>query len=129
MLRIAIDAMQPLLGEILESAIAAEPDMMIVGHANRGESMCLAAKRLRADVAIVGEHEAPSDEWMQLFRERPQLVLFNITNKGRTAVRHDSSSTDVIIEDVSPSKLIQAIRAAATEGKSNEGKKSGQAQP
>jgi hypothetical protein len=116
--------MQPLLGEILESAIAAEPDMVIAGPIDRSESMCSAAKRLRADVVIVGEHQARSDESMLLFRERPQLMLFEITNNGRRAIRRDSSSTELIIEDVSPSKLMQAIRAAATKGQRNEGEKS-----
>ena len=129
LLRIAIVTMQPLLGEILESAIAAEPDMIIAGPSDRNESMRSAAKRLRLDVVIVGEHEVQSDDLMLLFRERPQLTLFEITKNGRGATRRDSSSTEMFIEDVSPSKLIQAIRAAATRGQRIEGEKSEQPQP
>jgi DNA-binding NarL/FixJ family response regulator len=111
-----IIAMQPLLGEIIENSIAAEPDMIIAGAVNPSESVGAAAKRLSADIVILGEgDETPGDVAAQLLGERPQTKLFVVAGNGRSVTQYSLKLNQIAIEDISPSKLVQAIRAATTD--------------
>ena len=109
--------MQPLLGEIIEHSIAAEPDMIIAGSVNPSESVSAAAKRLNADIVILGEGDVtPRNVAAQLLSERPQSKLFVVAENGRSVTQYSLKLNQIAIEDVSLGKLVRAIRAATTDG-------------
>lgn len=113
-LRIIIAAMEPLLGQIVRRAVGAEPDMVIVGSVERVERLPTVAKQLRPDVVIMGQSdELPSDKVMQLLSEQVRPKLLVIGANGRNITRYLLALDQLVIEDVSPSDLVEAVRAAA----------------
>jgi len=112
-MRILIAAMQPLLRQMIESAISAEPDMDIAGPIETNESICAAAERLHADVLIAGpgaKHQA-----VQLLRELPELKVFTISGDGRWATHYELRLSQDILADVSLSRLVSAVRDAVVQ--------------
>jgi DNA-binding NarL/FixJ family response regulator len=112
-MRIVIAAVQPLLREMIENAIAAEPDMVIVGPVKPIETTHAAAERLHADVVIVGNSD--KDQALQLLRGLPRLKVFVLAGNGRYAMQYDLRLNQQAFADISLGRLISAIRAAVTQ--------------
>ena len=119
--RILLVAMPSMLREIVEGILASEPDMIVVRDVRRAETIAAAAKRLRADVVILGESHASSGEepWRAL-NEDPHLRVLSIAEDGRRATRYELRPHRSVIEEVSSMSLIEAIRVALTREATNE---------
>jgi hypothetical protein len=119
LLRILLVAMEPLLGQIVESAIGFESDMMIVGSVKRVAQAHSAARRLGAHVLIVSEAESLTTEHVVRFLiDQPERMLFVIDADGRRATQYSLSGQAIRqqpIYDLSASNLVAAIHAAAKE--------------
>jgi DNA-binding NarL/FixJ family response regulator len=98
-----------MLRSIVESAVASQPDMRVVGNGEHG-SLDEAIERNRADVLIANEQPDRPESWFHPFLiAHPTLKVFVLTQDGRNATllqfRRDR------IADASPTTLVDAIRS------------------
>ena len=99
-----------MLRSIIESAVAAQPDMRVLEYTEHG-SLEETVARTHADVLIVNEQPDRSETWFRsLLAMHPWLKVFVLTQDGRNATllefRRDR------LADASPTTLIEAIRTA-----------------
>lgn len=117
MIRIVLASTPPLLREIVESAVAAESDMIIVGPVQESEDLYAATTRLRADVVIVSEQRVSATEPVRVLSRWCRLKLFAIARNGRRVTQYAVRLVErQSIDDISPASLVAAIRAAAEHG-------------
>jgi hypothetical protein len=114
-LRILIVAMPRMLHEIVEATISSQPDMILTGPVRRSERIAAAARRVRADLVIVGESRDNLGQrpW-QLLTESPRLKVLAISTDGHRATRYELRPHQMVIDNISPAHLVDAIRATAT---------------
>jgi chemotaxis response regulator CheB len=112
-IRILVVAMPRMLQGIIESVVSSQPDMTLVGPARRNKSVAAAARRVRADIVILGESQEDigGTPW-QVLNENPRLKIVTISPDGHRATRYEMRPHQVDFDDVSPEGLIHAIRAA-----------------
>jgi DNA-binding NarL/FixJ family response regulator len=105
--------MPRLLRQILEGAVASQPDVTVIRHVRPSENLAAAAKRVRADIVILGEAQegAEGAPWEVLDKE-PRLKLLVISSDGHRATRYELRPHQVLIDDLSPEGLIDAVRTA-----------------
>jgi DNA-binding NarL/FixJ family response regulator len=115
-IRILMTAMPHLLHEIVETMVTSQPDMASAGCVRRSESVAEAARRVRADLVILGEnHEGADGAPWDVLNEYPRLKLLTISSDGHRATRYELRPHQVVIDEISPENLIGAIRAAMDE--------------
>ena len=114
-IRILITPMPRLLQQIIERMLASQPDMIVTAQAKPSKSMATAAKRVRADIVILAESRegAGGTPW-QVLNENPRLKLLTISRDGHRATRYELRPHEVVIDDISPKDLVDAIRASMT---------------
>jgi DNA-binding NarL/FixJ family response regulator len=102
--------MPRLLRDIIDDAIAREPDMMLIDEAG-GDFEAL-VHRSAADVAIVVD-DSPDREAVhrQMLVDHPELKILVVTDDGRTAQLLELRRR--LMSDVSAQSLVRAIRDAA----------------
>ena len=111
-IRILITAMPRLLREIVETMVAAQPDMIVAGQVKRSESVAAAARRVRADIVVLGDSLREHGEVpRRMLNEDPRLKLLAVAGDGRQAMLYEMRLHQAVIDDVSPGSLADAIRA------------------
>lgn len=99
-----------MLGEIVESAVSAEPDMHIVGMLEPFD-VADPARWPAADAAIVGlEKEDDIARLQALLRLRPELKLLVLTRDGRRGFLYRLLPSRADLGELSPTRLVQALR-------------------
>jgi DNA-binding NarL/FixJ family response regulator len=111
--RILIAPMPKLLQQIIERTLAYQSDMIVAGQARPSESVAAAARRVRADLVILLESQegAAGTPW-QVLNENPRLKILAITSDGHSATRYELQPHQVVIDEISPERLVDAVRAA-----------------
>jgi DNA-binding NarL/FixJ family response regulator len=105
--------MPRMLHEIVEAMVSSQPDMIVTVPVRGRESVAAAARRVRADIVILGEsHQETGRTPWRLLREDPRLKVLTISTDGHRATRHEMRPHQTVIDDISPESLIDAIRAA-----------------
>ena len=111
-----------MLRDIIETAIAAESDMQLVGGLGDVDARTLNAARVATILAAAPAAEPPDvvivdrvDERSMrsldgLLYDHPRLAVLAVTRDGRGAHLRVLRPHDEMIADVSPSGLIAAIR-------------------
>lgn len=106
-----------MLREIIESVVADQSDMSIVGTIATREPIVAALDDARADVVIVGLRTAETTgDLASILYQRPRLKLLAISNDGGSTSLYELRPNCVPLVDVSPDGLVDAIRSAATTG-------------
>jgi DNA-binding NarL/FixJ family response regulator len=110
--RILLAGMPPLLRDIVEDAVAKQPDMDVLGHFSEGDDLAQSLKEVAVDVVIVGARQ-PDDFALadQCLRASPRVRVLVIANSGRNATMYEMRPHRVSLGDVSPEMLVAAIRA------------------
>jgi hypothetical protein len=68
---------------------------------------------MRANIVILGEsQEGVGGTLWQTLDENPRLKVFTISIDGHRVTSHELRPHQVVIDDISPERLIDAIRAA-----------------
>jgi DNA-binding NarL/FixJ family response regulator len=112
-IRILIVAMPRMLHEIVETVVSSQPDMTVTEPVRRRESVAAAARRVRADIVILGEsNDEPGEAPWRVLEENPSLKLLIIANNGHRATRYELRPHQVVIGDISPEDIIDAVRAS-----------------
>jgi DNA-binding NarL/FixJ family response regulator len=104
-----------MLREIIESVVAGQSDMSIVGSLPTREPVIAALEKTPADVVIVGLRKAETAaDLTPLLYERPRLKLLAISGDGGTTTIYELRPYSTALFDVSPTGLVDAIRAIVT---------------
>jgi DNA-binding NarL/FixJ family response regulator len=112
-IRIFLAELPRMLREIIESAVAGQSDMSIVGSVDARERVTTALGRTPADVVIVGLHDAETTATLYpMLLEQPRLKLLAISGDARSSYLYELRPHTVPLGDVSPEALVDAIRSA-----------------
>jgi DNA-binding NarL/FixJ family response regulator len=108
-IRIALADMRPMLREIVRDNVARQPDMAIVGDYDKQNEFLEAATEV--DVAIIGARElSDSDFARHLLRASLAAKVLAIAANGHSAMLWELRPHQLLLGEVSPQALIQAIR-------------------
>jgi len=107
--------MPPLLGDIIRETLGRQPDVEVAAEVRVRTEIVSAVTDTHAHVAILGI--AP-DGWStlsqllgELLGQHPRLTIIAIASDGRSGYVYRLLPRTVSIDDVSPTSLVQAIRA------------------
>jgi len=113
-IRILLAEVPRMLREIIESAIAGQSDMRIVGAIDTRDRVTAALDRTPADVVIVGLRGSETTATLDsVLYDRPRLKLLAIGAHGRSSFLYELRPYSVPLGDMSPGGLVDAIRASA----------------
>jgi DNA-binding NarL/FixJ family response regulator len=102
-----------MLRDLVGAAVGAASDMALVGSTNAEEPVAASVERTDADVLIVGVPDGLGTSALEaLLYDRPRLTLLTIGANGRATALHELRPHTVALGDVSPSELLEAIRAS-----------------
>jgi len=106
-------AMPGMLGDIVRESIRGQPDMELVATVANLESVPEALGAAAVDVLIVGT-DAPraTAPFRALLQARPGLKILAVAADGRDLVLHELRPRAEPFGEVSPTDLLEAIRAA-----------------
>jgi DNA-binding NarL/FixJ family response regulator len=109
--------MPRLMREIVEGAVRSQPDMQVVATVEADDTIADAVARASADVVILGlERGATIGAYDGLLYRHPRLHLVALTDDGRGALMCEMRPQRTAIADVSPSGIVDAIRASTRAG-------------
>jgi DNA-binding NarL/FixJ family response regulator len=110
-IRILLADLPRMLHDIIQSIIAEQADMSVVGTTQDRASMTGALARTHADVAIIGLRGNESEAVLEpLLRANAHLKVLAISGDNRAATLYELRPHSVALGDVSPSSLMDAIR-------------------
>src|SRR5262245_42236892 len=100
--------MPQLLREIIRSVVVAEADLELVAELSDARLLGEAVPRHAPDVVI--GHSTPADI-ERLLRDRPRLKVLQVDDTGRSTVLYELKPHRTALGEVSPARLLSAIRA------------------
>jgi len=102
-----------MLCDIIEHAVKNESDMVVVGELTDRSYLATTARATEADVIILqlDDSELPA-ECGALFDARPRIRLLGVAGDGRRTFLYDLRPQRTALGEVSPQRLVDAIRAA-----------------
>ncbi len=107
--RIVLVDLPRITREIIEQAVGAEPDMVIVDGLADGASLPDAVKRREPDFVISGR-DYEFAEVCAILDERPRLRVLAVLEDGREATLYELRPTRTPLGEVSPLTIVEAIR-------------------
>lgn len=124
-IRVLLAQMPPMLQDIVKDAVTHEPDVEVVGALAVREQFLPVLERVGVDVLVVAAPQADDAEIPERVWEKwPHIKVLMIATGGRSAVLHALRPHRILLGDVSPQRLIEAIRDDPTVcGDSAEGAK------
>lgn len=114
-IRVVLAALPRMLADIVESMVAAQPDMMVANRLAGEATLETSLRENEPHVLIVGlAPEEDASRYDALLYDHPRLKVFAITSTGRDAYLYELQPVQHPIGNVSPEGLMAAIRGAAT---------------
>ena len=112
-IRILLGEIPQELGDNFKQAVAAQPDMELVGEVRNGVDLLLAAGHFHADVVVLGirDSELPGI-CSHLLDEYPHINVLAVGTNGQQAFLYKSRPCMVSLNEISPEALLAAIRSA-----------------
>jgi DNA-binding NarL/FixJ family response regulator len=109
--RILLVDLPRLLREIVLGSVVDEADLEVVDHVSRVEVLEDAARRHDVDVVVIGSDDP--ELALRLLDLRPRLKVLAVGGEGLDTRLYELRPWRVLLGDVSPRTLVEAIRAAA----------------
>ncbi|MDQ6829298.1 MAG: hypothetical protein M3081_10575 [Gemmatimonadota bacterium] len=109
-IRVVLADMPRMLHDIVRTILSAEPDIEIETTTVPQREIASARAITGADVVILAEPEAPTDEYAAMLYAHPRLRLVAISDDGRRAVLYELRPHRSPLGDMSPNALVQAVR-------------------
>ena len=107
--------MPRIVREMLERTIDEQPDMLLVGVAER-EQLLASTRAAEPDFVVVGvEGDDPPDDCRCLLAEQPHLRVLGVEANAGTAYLYELRPSKLPIGEVAPQEIVTAIREAAIE--------------
>jgi hypothetical protein len=104
-----------MLIDIVTNIVASQDDMDVVTGVNDSADLAEAAERSSADVIILTRNEtlAGAGEYDELLYRRSRLKVIEISGTGRHGSLYELQPHRVPLGEMSPLRLLDAIRASA----------------
>jgi DNA-binding NarL/FixJ family response regulator len=99
-----------MLGDIVQALTAEQSGLQVVGRLGRGADLVAAVEDYRADVVVTRAGAAEPDTLARLLFARPRLRLLVLSQDGREAYVHTLVPNRVVLHDVSPHEILDALR-------------------
>ncbi len=100
-----------MLGEIIQRAVAGQPDMEIVDELPQDQMLAEALMRTGVDVLIfAGDHDPTTLQ--RLLEELPRLKVLVVSADGRETALFELRPQRTPLGEVSPQTIVDAIRGA-----------------
>ena len=116
-IQIILVDMPLLLRELIEEAVAAQPDMHLVGMVPDADALVDATRETRPDFVLFGIAAADEDRFpdasLRLLDASPRTRGLGIEPTAGNAYLYELRPERTVIGEVAPADVVQAIRAAA----------------
>jgi DNA-binding NarL/FixJ family response regulator len=111
-IRIVMAEIPRMTRDIVRETVANEPDMILVGEYSERAAFLESLAADGADVVIFGTSE-PGDSALprQFFLTSPHIKVLMLAISGRSAVMYELRPHTTTLGDVSPQRLLEAIRS------------------
>jgi DNA-binding NarL/FixJ family response regulator len=106
--RVLLVDMPQLLREIVRSVVAAEEDLELVAELADSRALQKAIPRHRPDFVIGNSKPHDID---RLLEQRPTMKVLQVDGGGRSSVLYELRPTRIPLGELSPTRLLEAIRA------------------
>jgi DNA-binding NarL/FixJ family response regulator len=111
--RILLVGLPQMVRDMLEHAIGEQPDMALVGAAERAKLFELTRAAEPSFVIVDAEDDSLPDDCRRLLAERPCLRVLGVESRAGQATLFELRPSRIVIGAVSPTDIVEAIRAAA----------------
>jgi two-component system, NarL family, response regulator DesR len=112
-IRVLVAEIPQMLRDICTQVVGEQPDMVVVGESSEGMELLMAVGRTGADIVVLGLHDSElSGIGSHLLDAYPHLKVLGLTADGRRAFLYKLRPEKVPIGEVSPQRLLAAIRVA-----------------
>jgi hypothetical protein len=112
-IRIVLAALPRMLADIVESVVAAQPDMVLSSRVAGGAGLAGTLREEKPQVLIVGlSADEDAAHYDDLLFEHPRMKVLAITSTGRESILSELRPVRHAIGNVSPEGLMDAIRHA-----------------
>ena len=111
-IRVLVAELSGVLRDIIDTTLAAQPDMEVVVGALR-TSTSRGTPGANPDVVVIGLSDSDVSQAVEtLFAEYPQARILGIASDGRRAYMHELRPHRVSLGELSPEQLVEVIRRA-----------------
>jgi DNA-binding NarL/FixJ family response regulator len=118
-IRIMLADVPRMLTDILQNAIAQEPDLETVAALSGGEDPRFALARLRPDIVVLGASSETGELGpLAISRVHPKAHIVTLSANGRRAAIHPPGDRPVTLDDASPEVLLRVLRCLVLESQS-----------
>ena len=111
--RILLVGLPRMVRDMFEHAIGEQPDMALVGVAERAKLFELTREAEPSFVIVDAEDDSLPDDCRRLLAERPSLRVLGVESRAGRATLFELRPWRIAIGAVSPADVVDAIRAAA----------------
>jgi DNA-binding NarL/FixJ family response regulator len=102
-----------MLCDIIEDVVTREPDMAVVGRLSSREELGSVVAKTGAQVVVLGLSDSGvPDDCRALLRSHPQTRVLGVASAGRQGVLYELRPIEAPLGELSPDRLVQAIRTA-----------------
>lgn len=105
--------MPPILNDIVQTLVAGASALEIVAHVGPEDDLVAAVKEFRADVVMTGVASSPPVS-EALMLAQPGLRVLTLSADGRTGYLDRLAPQRMVLMDVSPDELIDALMGVGT---------------
>lgn len=117
LIRVVLGAMPPLLGDIVRGTLTGHDDVDVVAEVETRAEIGPAVRRTDPHVAVLGipprDRSSLSALLHELLTDHPRLTIIALASDGRSGYVCQLQPSSVVIDDISPASLVQAIRATS----------------
>lgn len=110
--RILVADLPGMLAEILRAVAEREPGLEVIEDPEAAFDLAGAVERAGVDVVVVGGNCDDAAPALALLHARPRLRVVTVSGDGRLACHDALVPHRVVLRDVSPRGLLDAIRGA-----------------
>lgn len=119
-IRVVLATLPPLLGDIVRETLVRDAEAEILAEVESAADIAAVVERTDPNVAVVGVATADwidvSSRLRDLLSEHPRLTIVALASDGRSGYVYQNQPRGVVINDLSPKSLVQAIRSTITTG-------------
>jgi DNA-binding NarL/FixJ family response regulator len=110
--RILLIDMPRMLRELIQTTIAAHPELEVVGALDDAPVLAEAIEDAQADVVIVGADVVEPEEVAEALGLRPAAKVLRLSADGRESSLWELRPYEEHLGDIAPEHLLAAIRGA-----------------
>lgn len=119
-IRVVLATLPPLLSDIVRETLVRGAEAEILAEVEGTGELASVLQRTNPDVAVVG---VASNDWVdssgllrELLVEHPRLTIVALASDGRSGYVYQNQPRGVVINDLSPKSLVNAIRLTTASG-------------